>query len=298
MLGEDFRTYLEVEKNYSEHTVKAYVRDLKSFREFIQTAYEFDPLAPEELDGPTHRMIRAWMGDLMDSGISKRSVARKVASLNSWFRWLQKTGRLETNPAKKVSVPKYDKKLPTFLQKDSIETLFQGIEYPEGFPGARDRALLEVLYSCGLRRSEIIGLQFSNINFPDRTLKVMGKGRKERVIPFGRAAESSMRLYMQEADNEGLSYREHFFVKKDGNKLYPKRVHQIVETYLKQASTLSKTSPHVLRHSFATHLLDNGADLNAIKEMLGHSSLAATQVYLHNSISKLKKVYDQAHPKA
>lgn len=298
MLGKDFRSYLEIEKNYSEHTVKAYVRDLDAFRAFIQSTYEFDPVSQEDLDGVTHRMIRAWMGDLMDEGISKRSVARKVASLNGWFKWLQKTGRLETNPAKKVSVPKYDKKLPAVLQPDSIDTLFQDIEYPEGFKGARDKAVLEVLYSCGLRRSEIIGLLFQNISFADRTLKVLGKGRKERVVPFGRAAESSMRLYMQAADTEGISYRDHFFVKKDGNKLYPKRVHNIVETYLKQASNLSKTSPHVLRHSFATHLLDNGADLNAIKEMLGHSSLAATQVYLHNSISKLKKVYDQAHPKA
>lgn len=298
MLEVDFRRYLEVEKNYSEHTVKAYAKDLDAFRKFIQDNYDFDPLASSDLDGPTHRMIRAWMGEMMDEGMSKRSVARKIASLNGWFRWLQRNGRLQTNPAKKVSIPKFDKKLPSVLQADSIDTLFNKIEYPEGFAGARDKALLEVLYSCGLRRSELIGLQFQNINFADRTLKVLGKGRKERVIPFGRAAETAMRHYMQCADKEGMSYRGHFFLKNDGNKLYPKFVHNTVEKYLQQASTLSKTSPHVLRHSFATHLLDNGADLNAIKEMLGHASLAATQVYLHNSISKLKKVYDQAHPKA
>lgn len=299
MLRDAFKAYLELEKNYSPHTVTAYTRDLDFFREFMVEAYEFDPTDKGELDGVTHRMIRSWMGEMMENGISKRSIARKVASLNHWFRWLMKTGKIESNPARKVTVPKYEQKLPAFLKESSIDNLFENVEYPDSFEGKRDRAILEIFYSCGLRRSELIGLQFININFPEKTLKVMGKGRKERVIPFGGPAEHSLQAYMDAADAQGLNYKGTFFVKqKDGKPLSTGKVHKIVETYLKQACTLSKTSPHVLRHTFATHLLNNGADLNAIKELLGHTSLAATQVYVHNSIQKLKKVYEQAHPKA
>lgn len=299
MLRAAFHSYLELEKNYSPHTVAAYTRDLRFFREFVQDVYEFDPTDQTDLDGVTHRMIRSWMGEMMEKGISKRSVARKIASLNHWYKWLLKTDRIASNPARKVTVPKYEKKLPAFLKESSIEQLFNHVEYPDTFDGKRDRAMLEILYSCGLRRSELVGLEFVNISFGEGTLKVMGKGRKERVIPFGRPAAESLRAYMQVADNQGVNYKGVFFVKPtNGKPLSPGKVNQIVDRYLKQACTLSKTSPHVLRHSFATHLLDNGADLNAIKELLGHTSLAATQVYVHNSIQKLKKVYQQAHPKA
>jgi len=299
MLHVAFRSYLELEKNYSPHTVAAYTRDLRFFREFIQDVYEFDPTDESEIDGVTHRMIRSWMGEMMDRGISKRSIARKIASLNHWYKWLLKTDRIASNPARKVTVPKYEKKLPAFLKESSIEQLFNGIEYPDTLEGKRDKAILEILYSCGLRRSELVGLLYTNISFSEGTLKVMGKGRKERVIPFGRPAAESLHNYMQIADSEGVNYKGSFFVNSsNGKQLSPGKVNQIVDRYLKQACTLSKTSPHVLRHSFATHLLDNGADLNAIKELLGHTSLAATQVYVHNSIQKLKKVYQQAHPKA
>lgn len=299
MLRDAFKAYLELEKNYSPHTVTAYTRDLDFFREFMMDAYEFDPTDTDELDGVTHRMIRSWMGEMLENGISKRSVARKIASLNHWFRWLLKTEKIESNPARKVTVPKYEQKLPAFLKEQSIENLFENVEYPDNFEGKRDRAILEIFYSCGLRRSELIGLQFVDINFPGRTIKVMGKGRKERVIPFGRPAELAMQAYIDCAEGQGVNFRGAFFVKeKDSKPLSTGKVHSIVERYLKQACTLSKTSPHVLRHTFATHLLNNGADLNAIKELLGHTSLAATQVYVHNSIQKLKKVYKQAHPKA
>ena len=175
MLRDAFKAYLELEKNYSPHTVTAYTRDLEFFRQFMLEAYEFDPTDPDELDGVTHRMIRSWMGEMMEEGISKRSVARKIASLNHWFKWLLKTEKIEANPARKVTVPKYEKKLPTFLKEQSIENLFENVEYPDSFAGKRDRAILEVFYSCGLRRSELIGLQFLNINFPDRTLKVVAQ---------------------------------------------------------------------------------------------------------------------------
>ena len=299
MLRDAFKSYLELEKNYSPHTVLAYTRDLDFFREFMEEAYEFDPADPEELDAVTHRMIRSWMGDMLEQGISKRSVARKIASLNHWYKWLLKTGKIEANPARKVTVPKYEKKLPAFLKEGSIETLFENVEYPDSLEGKRDRAILEVFYSCGLRRSELIGLKHVDIDFHNRTLKVLGKGRKERMIPFGEPAELAMQAYMEAVRGEGFDYKDHFFINaKNGKPLTSNKVYKIVEFYLKQSCTLSKTSPHVLRHTFATHLLNNGADLNAIKELLGHTSLAATQVYVHNSIQKLKNVYNQAHPKA
>ena len=298
MLAQEFLQYLQTERNYSPHTVLAYTNDLSNFNAFIISDYELDI---NQIDGArlvSHRMIRSWMGRLTDAGVGPRSLARKNASVSAYYRWLMKTGKVEKNPAKMVRAPKFEKKLPAFLRETSIDTLFGKIEYSEGFAGKRDKCLLEILYSCGLRRAEIISLLHKDIQWGDRTLKVMGKGRKERIVPFGRQAEAAMKAYMQACDTQGVNYRVFFLVKEDNEQLYPKLVHRIVENYLRQASTLSKTSPHVLRHTFATHLLDRGADLNAIKEMLGHSSLAATQVYLHNTISKLKDVYSQAHPKA
>lgn len=298
MLSQEFFLYLKAERNYSPNTILAYNRDLATFFEFVQDQYDLNLDTVSDAASVHHRMIRSWMGELSEQGVGPRSLARKVASVSAFFRWMMKTGALDKNPAKMVKSPKFEKKLPSFLREESIENLFGQVEFPEGYEGARDQCLLEILYSSGLRRAEIIDLRYHDIDFANQTLKVMGKGRKERVIPFGEQAKLSMRKYMQACDAQGLNYRDQFFVKQDNEGLYPKLVHLIVDKYLKQASTLSKTSPHVLRHTFATHLLNRGADLNAIKEMLGHSSLAATQVYVHNSISKLKEVYSKAHPKA
>jgi integrase/recombinase XerC len=298
MLGREFHIYLEAERNYSPHTIDAYIRDLNSFREFALEAYETDIFDKGEVGDVTHRTIRSWMGELLDEGLSKRSLARKVASLNAYFQFLRKKEILSQNPAAKVKAPKFEKKLPSFLKDASIEVLFERIEYPDTLEGKRDKALLELLYSCGLRRSELMDLKFKNIDFSGRTLKVMGKGRKERIVPFGDHAFAAMRQYIHSCEAAGISCREHFFVRKDGKPMYAQLVYRVVTKYLSLASTLSKTSPHVLRHTFATHLLDRGADLNAIKELLGHSSLAATQVYVHNSISRLKDAHTKAHPKA
>ncbi|HHG83312.1 MAG TPA: integrase, partial [Bacteroidetes bacterium] len=269
-----------------------------SFQNFILAHYEFNVFTSEDVDMVTHRMIRTWMGELMEAGRSHRTVARKVASLSAFFHFLRKTERLETNPAAKVKVPKFEKKLPAFLKDKSITTLFENIEYPDTTVGKRDKALLELLYSCGLRRSELILLEYHNIDFKNRTLKVLGKGRKERIVPFGEHASEAMKVYMAACQVDNWDFQQQFFVRKESQPLYPKLVYRIVTKYLQQACSLSKTSPHVLRHTFATHLLDRGADLNAIKELLGHTSLAATQVYVHNSISKLRDVYQKAHPKA
>lgn len=298
MLGRAFFTYLEVEKNYSPHTIHAYSRDLQDFHDFLVSEYDLDVYDAEEVDAVKHRHIRTWMGELLEEGLSRRTVARKIASLSSYFRFLRKTGKLDSNPATKVTVPKFEKKLPAFMKQDSIDGLFEAVEYPETFEGRRDKCILEILYSCGLRRAELVGLKYEDIDFSKRTLRVLGKGRKERIVPFGEPAAIAMRDYIEACKQAEVACRPHFLVRKDGKPIYPRLVHRVVEKYLGQACSLSKKSPHVLRHTFATHLLNNGADLNAIKELLGHTSLAATQVYLHNSISKLKDVYNQAHPKA
>ena len=298
MLGREFQRYLQNERQYSPNTVLAYTSDLSDFQAFLLQEYELNADLPADVVDVTHRMIRAWLGHLDESKCSPRTLARKRASISVYFTWLLKTGRVENNPVKLVRSPKFEKKLPSVLQPDAIDRLFEQIDYPEGWEGLRDRCILEVFYSCGLRRAELISLRYADISFPRQTLKVMGKGRKERIVPFGAKAAAAMRAYMQGCDSQGLNYRDEFFVKKDGKPLYARLVHSIVTQYLQAASSLAKTSPHVLRHTFATHLLDRGADLNAIKEMLGHSSLAATQVYVHNSISKLIDVYSKAHPKA
>jgi integrase/recombinase XerC len=298
MLRQAFIDYLQLEKNYSGNTLIAYQKDLEVFAQFLLTQYELNLDSPADAEAVSHKMIRDWMGDLMTHDVGKRSVARKVAAVSSFFKFLQKTGRLKSNPAARVKAPRFEKKLPVFLKEDSVENLFERVAFGADMEGCRDKCILEVLYSCGIRRAELCDLEFRNIDFRIQTIKVLGKGNKERIIPFGNHAAAAMKEYIKACEDEGLSNKGAFFILKSGNKIYPRLVHKIVDHYLSQVSSLSKKSPHVLRHTFATHLLNRGADLNAIKEMLGHKSLAATQVYVHNSISKLKEVYQKAHPKA
>ncbi len=294
---EAFTQYLQIEKGYSPHTVIAYVEDTREFSNYFESH-----IAPLSLEGLTqqvnHRVIRSWMSSMLDAGLGKRSVARKIASLNAFYRFLMKSGLAESNPARRVSVPKSEKKLPVFLKQEETTRLFEADIFPDGFIGARDRAIMEILYGCGLRRAEVVGLQYRDIRFNKGLLKVLGKGNKERIVPFGKAVEISFKEYIKACEKEGFDYSQDFFLTDSGNKLYPRFVHALVNRYVGAISSVSKKSPHVMRHTFATHLLEEGADLNAIKEMLGHSSLAATQVYVHNNISTLKKVYRQAHPKA
>lgn len=260
--------------------------------------YETDVLSPEGAGMVHHRMIRNWMGQLLEEGNAKRTLARKIAAISTWYKFLMREGLVKANPASRVKPPKFEKKLPSFLRNDSITELFDGEIFSENFEGLRDKAIFEVLYSCGLRRAELVSLQTSDIDFSASTLKVLGKGKKERIVPFGRMAEKAMKLYRKSCQDEGFGASEAFFLTSKGEPIYARLVNRIVEKYLMQVCSLKKKSPHVLRHTFATHLLDRGADLNAIKELLGHASLAATQVYTHNSISKLKDVYNKAHPKA
>lgn len=293
-----FIKYLKNEKNYSRHTQIAYRSDIQSLSDFLNTEYELDLFHKDEVADINGRMLRSWMGELMEQGVSKRSVARKMASANSYFRFLKRSEVLENNPAANIKAPKYEKRLPAFLKEGDTQTLFDVVVFADDFEGIRDKCIMETLYGCGLRRSELIGLQYSDINFSHATFKVLGKGGKERIVPFGEHVRASMKAYMKACDEQGVSYRDNFLVRANGDAVYPKMIYNLVKRYLDQACTISRKSPHVMRHTFATHLLNAGADLNAIKELLGHSSLAATQVYLHNSISKLKNVYQKAHPKA
>lgn len=293
-----FHRYLETERQYSTHTVLAYTQDVEEFIRYVFEAFNIDLKSSSQYDSITHRMVRSWMSDMIEQKISKRSVARKIASLNAFYRFLLKTGSATQNPAKRVSIPKAEKKLPVFLKQDDTQRLFAPEMFSEDFSGVRDKCILEVLYGCGIRRAEVVQLQFKNIKLQEGVLKVLGKGNKERIIPFGSPVKEAFINYMQACEEQGFDYSTHFLLTDQGNKLYPRLVHTIVNRYISAVSDIKKKSPHVLRHSFATHLLDEGADLNAIKEMLGHTSLAATQVYVHNSIAKLKKAYQQAHPKA
>jgi len=294
----DFKRYLETERDYSPHTILAYTQDVEAFLLYLENEYKINTREIEWVELVSHKKVRSWMSTLIGQNISKRSVARKIASVNAYFRYLLKTGQAKQNPASRVSIPKSEKKLPVFLKQTETQNLFENNYFSDDFQGWRDRSILEVLYGCGLRRAEVVGLEFKHIHFSQGVLKVLGKGNKERIIPFGEHVRSSFMKYMQLCEEQGFDYTREFFLSDKGNKLYPRLVHNIVNRYISLISTITQKSPHVLRHTFATHLLDEGADLNAIKEMLGHTSLAATQVYVHNSIAKLKKVYRQAHPKA
>lgn len=288
-----FTDYLKYEKRYSPHTIDAYCSDLEQFFQFIDK--EYDSISLNELN---HHHIRSWIVELIENNRSPVSINRKLSTLKTFFRFLMREGKIKNNPASKIQAPKKGKQLPTFVEVKQIENLFSNIPFPEGFVGIRDSLILECFYALGLRRAELIALKESDFSFSNKTLRVTGKGKKERLLPFDEDLAEKIKRYLEEKKQFFKSETEVFFVTEKASSLYPKLVYQIVNKYLSLVTTLKKKSPHVLRHTFATHLLNNGADINAIKELLGHSSLAATQVYTHNDIQKLKTIYKQAHPKA
>jgi len=288
MPRDKFLSYLKNEKRYSPLTVSAYTTDLTQFYNFIKAQYELT-----RIEGVTHGLVRSWIVDMIDSGISTRSVNRKITTLKSYYKFLLREGVVEKNPMLKILPPKTSKKLPVFVEKSSMDELLDVVEFDEGEKGSRDRLIILLLYSTGIRLSELINLRVSDIDFNKETLKILGKGKKERVLPFSQSLGNEMKAYLDTAHPA-----EWLFCTDKGKKLYAKLVYRIVNSYLRKVTTISKKSPHVLRHTFATHMLNNGADLNAIKEFLGHVSLSATQVYTHNTIKKLTNIYKQAHPKA
>lgn len=294
MKVDTFLAYLEYEKRYSPHTITAYAGDIAQFLNFLEEVSGVSSL--EEVD---HWQVRSWVVDLLGRNVRPRTVNRKLSTLKTYFKFLLKRGHISRNPMLKVIAPKTGKRLPVYLQPAEVEHLFERLAFGPEYADQRDRLLLELLYTTGMRRAELIGLRIEDIDLRSRQLKVLGKGDKERLIPFGGPLAEHLQRFLdlRAATFSDTPHRE-LLLMDSGKPFYPKAVYNIVKKYLSQVSTVEQRSPHTLRHTFATHLSNNGADLNAIKELLGHSSLAATQVYTHNSIEKLKEIYQQAHPKA
>ena len=286
-----FLDYLRFERNFSKHTILSYQNDLEQFSAFLKRTYEIDK--PEEA---TTTMVRSWMAEMMQEKISARSVIRKASALRTFYHFLLKEEVIAADPMVKISAPKMPSRLPVFVTQKDIGMLFKDIEFPKTFIGLRDRLIMEMFYATGIRLSELITMKDANVNVYNLTIKVFGKRAKERIIPIPGILKEYITVYRAERDKLGLK-GEYFFVSEKGDVLYEKKVYLIVHNYLGMVTTVHKKSPHVLRHTFATHLLDNGADINSVKELLGHASLAATQVYTHNSLEKLKNVYKQAHPR-
>jgi len=288
-----FIDYLALEKNYSEHTVRAYHKDIQSFSDFCVKEREID-----SIDNIEYVVIRSWIVNLVDSGISNRSVNRKVASLKAYFKFLQRIGKIETNPLIKHKALKTSKKIEVPFSEKEMEQLLTQIPFEKDFEGMRDKLIIELLYSSGIRRSELINLKMSNVDLERGTLKVLGKRNKERIIPLLPSTQSLFSDYFEARESlDSRAEESYVFLSKSGNKIYETLVYRIINGYFSKVSSKSKKSPHILRHTFATHMLNQGADLNSVKELLGHSSLASTQVYTHNSIAELKKIHTSAHPR-
>jgi integrase/recombinase XerC len=289
---ERFLAYIQYEKRYSPHTVTAYRTDLDQFFGYLQIQYNIS-----DIHEVSHPMIRSWLVYLMEHQVGSRSVNRKLTTLKSFYKFLLREGILDENPMRKITSPKIAKRLPVFVEREKMEMLFNQVTFSEGYPGIRDRLILELFYSTGMRLSELVNLKETDIDFHHDTIKVLGKRNKERLIPFSMKFEFLLKSYLDEK-GKAFGDRDDLFLTDKGRKIYPKLVYRIVNRYIGEVTTMGKKSPHVLRHTFATHLLNNGAELNAVKELLGHASLSATQVYTHNTIEKLKRIYKQAHPKA
>lgn len=289
-----FADYLLLEKNYSELTLKAYLNDLEDFNSFLER--EFDNLPIEDVQ---YQQIRNWIVALVENGISNRSINRKTSSLNSFYKFLLKTKSIEVNPLNKHKALKVSKKVQVPFSEEEMRAVMEELNAVTDFDGVRNRLIIELFYATGIRRIELVNLQLSNIDLANKTLKVLGKRNKERFIPLIDAVVLSIEMYLEERSKlESIKDPSFVFLTKKGIKIYESLVYRIINDYFSKVSSKVKRSPHILRHSFATHLLNHGANLNAVKELLGHSSLAATQVYTHNSIAELKKVYSNAHPRS
>jgi integrase/recombinase XerC len=289
-----FADYLKYQKRYSPHTLRSYTEDLQQFNYYIVRT--FGETALPEL---TSSFIRSWLASMKDKELTSRSINRKISALKSFFKYHIRTGALKLTPMTQVTSPKVPKRLPSFVKQEETTTLFEHVEFPDSWKGRTDRLLIELLYNTGLRSAELVSLKENQVDASKKVVKVLGKGNKERIIPISPALLLSLQQYIAEKkklDVQGVS--DHLLVTPTGKQLYAGYVYRTVKEYLKLVTSIKKKSPHVLRHTFATHLLSNGADLNSVKELLGHASLAATQVYTHHTIEKLKDVHKKAHPKA
>jgi integrase/recombinase XerC len=288
-----FLSYLKYEKRYSPHTITAYENDLGQFISFGKGLVE-----GFSIEMADYHIIRQWIVSLMDNGISAKSINRKISTLKTFFKFLMREEVIEKNPTDKVVIPKMDKKLPVFVQEKEMNRLLDGRFFAEDFEGMRDKAVVSLFYGTGMRLSELVGIRFSDLNLNERMVKVNGKGSKERLVPFPLEISSVLDEYIKLRNELFPDSGNFLFLTGNGEPAYNKLIYRIVKKELSLVTTVEKKSPHILRHSYATHLLNHGADLNAIKELLGHANLAATQIYTHTTFEQLKKVYKQAHPRA
>jgi integrase/recombinase XerC len=294
MSFKSFTDYLLLEKNYSALTVKAYQTDLENFSEFILKQYDSNTI-----NDVNYSQIRSWIVNLVEDGITNRTINRKVSSLNSYYKFLLKTESISINPLVKHKALKTNKKVQIPFSEDELKTVISDLEKETDFKGLRNRLIVELFYATGIRRIELVQIKLSHIDLANKTLKVLGKRNKERFIPLISSVVETVKAYLLIRNElETIQDEQYLFLTKKGLKIYETLVYRIINDYFSKASSKVKRSPHILRHSFATHLLNQGANLNAVKELLGHSSLAATQVYTHNSIAELKKVYSNAHPRS
>jgi len=304
MFTERFIRYIQFEKRYSPHTVSAYQSDLNQFIGFLNNPEKKDPPPVPVITHPsqiTHYHIRNWMVEMMNDAIIARSINRKIATLRKYFKFLLQEGIIEVNPASKINTPKIPKNLPVIVEDEKLTRMLDdGAVFTNDFPGVRDKLVVEMLFGTGMRLSELLGVKDSDINTYEGTLKVLGKRNKERIIPINNELKLLIAEYQELKKKQQFSGNNSLalIVTNKGAKAYSMLIYLIVQKYLSYISTQNKRSPHVLRHTFATSLLNRGADLNAIKELLGHANLSATQIYTHNSVERLKSIYKQAHPKA
>ncbi|MCB2196832.1 MAG: tyrosine-type recombinase/integrase [Bacteroidetes bacterium] len=290
-----FLKYLQFEKRFSANTIKSYKNDLDQFADFV--VLNFDD---KKIHLVNEKVVRAWIVSLMEKDFSSTSINRKISSLKTFYKFLLREGHIKSNPMDKVVSPKVAKKLPTFVEEKQIINLLDDYSFGDDFAGIRNKTIIEMFYNTGMRLSELIGLRDNSLDLNNNSIKVLGKRNKERIVPLSISFVKSLKKYIEvrNAEFQQKSNEHYLFVTDKGNKLYEKFVYRIVNRYLNLVTTIEKKSPHVLRHTFATHLLNRGADLNSIKELLGHANLAATQVYTHNTFEKLKSIYKQAHPRA
>ena len=288
MYLEDFINYIKSEKRFSKHTITSYETDLNQFFNYIGAESQIT-----NHKDVSFKLIRNWISSLLENNLKSTSVNRKISSLKSYYKFLLVSNYVETNPTLKLISPKSSKRLPVFVEKDNMDSLFDKDFFEDSYEGKRDKLIIELFYFTGMRLSELINIKTSDIDKVNSQIKVIGKRNKERLIPITFNTLKDLNEFINFYEIENF-----LFADGNGKKMYPKKIYRIVNKYLTKISSIKKKSPHVLRHSFATHMLNNGADINAIKEILGHANLSATQIYTHNSIKKLKNVHKQAHPKA
>lgn len=288
-----FLNYLKFEKRFSQHTIISYQNDLEQFFSYLMAEYE-----SPAINNIVAIQIRSWLAELKGKeNLTAKTINRKISTLKSFFKYQLKTQAIEATPMTTIVAPKISKRLPVFVQENNMDTLIKHVTFSEDFTGQTEKLVIELFYATGIRLSELINLKQSQIDFHYQQIKVLGKGNKERIIPVNKELLQKIQDYTSQKNDE-QKLVPNLFVTAKAKPLQPRSVYQFVKNYLSTVTTVQKKSPHILRHSFATHLMNNGADLNAVKELLGHSSLAATQVYTHNTIEKLKEVYKKAHPKA